>query len=70
MLMSICRTCKRLDTCVPGHMDEFCLNYVKKPATNADRLRAKSDEELAEWLEEHCYQNGWLKWLRQEARDG
>lgn len=51
------------------------LDYPKprKPQTNADRLRAMSDEELAEWL----VMNGngedyktWLDWLRQEASDG
>ena len=45
-----------------------------KPKTNADRIRAMSDEELARWLEyegggactEMC---GWLNWLRQPAED-
>ena len=27
-----------------------CSNYVKKTLTNADRIRAMSDEELADWL--------------------
>lgn len=42
--------------------------------SNADRIRAMSDEELAEWLEyegggacaEVC---GWLEWLRQPAEE-
>ena len=45
-----------------------------KPQTNADRIRAMSDEELARWLEyegggacaEMC---GWLNWLQQPAED-
>ena len=37
--------------------------------TNADRIRAMTDEELAEWLEERCYQYGWLEWLRQEVKE-
>ena len=45
-----------------------------KPKTNADRIRAMSDEELARWLEyegggacaEMC---GWLNWLQQPAED-
>lgn len=39
------------------------------PQTNADRIRKMSDEELAEWLEERCYQYGWEKWLKQEAKE-
>jgi hypothetical protein len=35
--------------------------------TNADKIRQMTDEELAEWLENHCYQYGWLNWLKQEA---
>lgn len=34
--------------------------------TNSDKLRAMTDEELAEWLEGHCYQTGWAEWLKQE----
>ena len=46
------------------------LDYPKprKPKTNADRLRAMKDEELAEWLEAHCYQYGWLDWLKEDAK--
>ena len=54
------------------------LDYPKprKPITNADRIRAMSDEELAEWIEEisphtewtFYLQGGtWLDWLKQEA---
>lgn len=47
---------------------------VKVPMTNADRIRAMSDEELAKWLEyegggacaEVC---GWLNWLQQPAEE-
>ena len=43
--------------------------------TNADRVRAMTDEELARWLEyegggacaEMC---GWLNWLQQPAEEG
>ena len=44
--------------------DEF---FNRRKPTNADRIRAMSDEELAEWLEDHCYQYGWLDWLKQEV---
>ena len=43
--------------------------------SNADKIRAMSDEELARWLEyegggacaEMC---GWLNWLKQPAEEG
>lgn len=47
-----------------------------KPQTNADRIRAMSDEELAEYLyvktcedgyPQFTSRNDWLEWLRQEA---
>lgn len=37
--------------------------------TQADRIRGMSDEELAEFLENHCYQYGWLDWLKQEVEE-
>ena len=43
---------------------------VCRKRTNADRIRAMTDEELAEWLDERCDYAppfGWLEWLRQEA---
>ena len=54
---------------------ETCGNWIQKPEkppTNADRIRAMSDEELAKWLEyegggvcaEVC---GWMNWLQQPA---
>lgn len=43
----------------------------RKPITNADRIRAMTDEELAKWIafsfEE--FEEGWLKWLKKEAKD-
>jgi len=48
--------------------------------TNADRIRAMTDEELAEWIVEvecEAYRldgtygsDYWLKWLKQEVSDG
>lgn len=44
--------------------------------TNADRIRAMTDEELAGWLAKHnersavCPNFGWLDWLRKEVEDG
>lgn len=77
--------------CVFEKTEANCLgcfegsHYKPKPITNADRIRAMSDEELAEWLAEvndfgGCPNRGavncqsecrqcWLDWLRQEASD-
>lgn len=50
--------------------------YINKPPTNADRIRAMTDEELAENFETLCPSynwtlalNGmtWLEWLKQEV---
>lgn len=54
--------------------DEFNKKILSPPPTNADRIRAMSDDELARWLEyegggacaEMC---GWLNWLQQPAED-
>lgn len=54
-------------------------------SSNADRFRAKTDEELAKWFGTHaccmkdpffCGKTGgsckacWLDWLKEEAKDG
>lgn len=47
-----------------------------KPHTNADHIRAMSDEELAKYLFESGYDEGWpsakdaLEWLQQPAEEG
>ena len=44
--------------------------------TNAQKIRAMSDEELAEFLYQVGYDNGWgleeyaLEWLQQPAEEG
>lgn len=51
--MSVCNTCALEKECmlkydVSARM--FCNRYIeKKPLTNADRIRAMTDDELAEW---------------------
>ena len=44
-------------------------NY--KPITNADRIRAMTDEELAYFMAniEPCRESAWLDWLKQEVSD-
>lgn len=46
------------------------------PMTNADRIRAMTDEELAEWISCNCVGDGygneaedWLDWLKQEVSE-
>lgn len=50
-----------------------CFEIVETPKTNADRIRAMSDEELAEWMaecnayREYADASQWLPWLQQPA---
>lgn len=60
---------------------EQYLKSVKKPQTHADRIRAMTDEELAEWivmveqriievnpmLERPALYADWLEWLKEEG---
>lgn len=54
MIMATCNICKNAGT--PSYKSPcseckgFSKYEYKKPQTNADRLRAMSDEELADWL--------------------
>ena len=82
----ICPECNGTGTAIyycreTGHKFEdichTCCGARCKPQTNADRIRAMSDEELAEWL----YKFFWgrckeispfniEKWLRQPVKGG
>ena len=56
------RSCKECAHHNPDFIDEVCLhcswpefagepsNFKPKPITNADRIRAMTDEELAKWM--------------------
>ena len=49
---------------------QYGQGVQKRIATNADRIRSMSDEELAAWLEEITMLpivGLWLDWLKQEA---
>ena len=60
-----------------GYKVEECNHtdcpYRTEPVTNADKIRAMSDEELAEWMAEcNAYKENadasqWLPWLKQPA---
>lgn len=48
-----CENCKKYDDCRTGSgLWQPCGAYVPKRITNADRIRAMSDEELAELFEQ------------------
>ena len=63
---------------ITGYHDVTFIDTAEKPQTNADRIRAMSDEELALLLStlpraypkngfDPTCKNCWLDWLRQEA---
>lgn len=85
-----CKTCRHDDVDI-GFCDKCYYNHIleekgippteyeakPKPITNADRIRAMTDDELAEWL---CDIAGWLPmyegkmhpildWMKQEASE-
>ena len=69
-----CRTCKSDCVRADGNYGyTFCDKYTHPPMTNADRIRAMSDEELAEFLFQVGYDHRWglkeyaLEWLQQPA---
>ena len=72
------------NVCINGKMPSYSSTCVEcglsrknyKPVTNADRIRAMTDEEIAGWIAndliepgyysgDQCYKL-WLDWLKQE----
>lgn len=81
MVLNLCQMCKyqndtEFDAC---HICNNEKDMFRPRPTNADRIRAMTDEELAEWIVRITEGNGfdgyeervkaWLKWLKQEAQD-
>lgn len=76
--MNICGICKYEKECHVAH-DDFCMNYERRPLTNADRIRSMTDEELAEFIVEielkaDCLggtfgDEYWVEWLKQETKE-
>lgn len=69
-----CKHCKA-DCARRGEdREKECRGHI--PMTNADRIRALSDEELAHELKAHgfafaaCSEKAWLEWLQQPAEEG
>lgn len=60
-----CRGCIRYMKSCSGLSKELCEKHkLRIPRTNADRIRAMTDEELAEWLDNVCksaYDEGYTK---------
>lgn len=58
--------------------EEFARRLIdhSKHVTNADKIRAMSDEELAAWMSEcnayreYAIASQWLPWLKQSAEEG
>ena len=81
---SICNDCAKRTRCDMAEIGRSplaisaCYGYEKGNPTNADRIRAMTDEELAAWLADHPVvseydennpqHKAWLDWLRQEAQ--
>lgn len=74
--MANCKLCTGFDDCpFRVGLDTPCWYYKQKPMSNGDRIRAMTDEELAEWLDNNdsyfaiAYtRNEWLDWLKQENK--
>lgn len=88
-MKSICDNCinkacvwrAETDSSDPPVMD--CPHFAKKPMTNADKIRAMTDEELAMFIKDTVvtefryhgligiFESGgyWLDWLKQEVTD-
>lgn len=76
----ICKKCAHESYCdmaqFGGHKPPItaCSKFKEKSQTNADRIREKSDEELAVWLYWKADGSGktkeqWLEWLREEVKE-
>lgn len=85
----VCKTCGGFDICIIGHAGRTaeCPEWrpgKSEPETNADRIRAMSDRELARFLcdlRKDCYEcpaesfchkvhTGMQDWLKQPAEGG
>ena len=84
-MLMCCLSCAKADNCEQAdRVEDYCINHEERPMTNADRIRAMTDEELAEFLKlmickfrscGNCPMNDWCspgrgiaEWLKEEAR--
>mgnify|MGYP003432603567 CR=1 FL=1 len=70
------RPCYECSACMSGDDHFRPAKPEKKQMTNADKIRAMSDEELAAWMSEcnayreYAIASQWLPWLKQSAEEG
>lgn len=73
-----CLACKAADNCELSWKDpteEYmnCTEFKAPPRTNADRIRAMTDEELAKYLawlvDKQTCSPEWLIWLKDEVKN-
>lgn len=76
--ITLCDRCEEYARCCLNYDGDNCRRNRTVEPTNADRIRAMSDEELAEWINKYnCHTNLYgydpkeaiLDWLKQEAQD-
>lgn len=69
--ITLCDRCDIAASCLLNYDGVPCRKNRTVEPTKADRIRAMSDEELAEWLDNNTCRfpiyKDWLSWLRQEA---
>lgn len=84
-----CKECAHINPNYPSDLAYACLNcswptfageptnFKSKHTTNADRIRAMTDEELAEFIRDQIIDRNigipsetWLYWLRLEVDNG
>ena len=47
-MLMCCLSCAKVDWCKQAdRVEDYCVDHEERPMTNADRIRAMSDEELA-----------------------
>lgn len=74
--MANCHICDILPICPWASPEEIiCSSFKPKRKTNADRIRAMTDEELAEFIRDQIIDRNigiptetWLDWLKQEVK--
>ena len=76
--ITLCDRCKEYARCCLNYDGDNCRRSRTVEPTNADRIRAMTDKELAEWIEEislhtewtFYLQGGtWLDWLKKETEE-
>lgn len=74
--ITLCDRCDNQMRCLLNYDGKSCRKSRTVDPTNADRIRAMRDEELAEFLDfvrgsknYPIYYTDWLEWLKQEVNE-